>query len=151
MQVPILKFETDKMFTDITDDVQAMVPRKFQGLVNVYSPHTTCSVFQTENELLHLVDVRFFLDNLVPYSKETEGNHKNGKYLHDLISLRADTPADERINGHSHIRSLFFNSSENIPIHDSKLLLGKWKRIFFVELDPTRKRDLIITFINGHN
>jgi thiamine phosphate synthase YjbQ (UPF0047 family) len=65
--------------------------------------------------------------------------------------LRADTPADERINGHSHIRSLFFNSSENIPIQDSKLLLGKWKRIFFVELDPMRKRELVITFINGHN
>ena len=74
----ILKFKTDKMFTDITDDVQA-------------------------------------------------------------------------INGHSHIRSLFFNSSENIPIKDRKLLLGKWKRLFFVELDPMRKRELIITFINGSN
>ena len=48
---------------------------------------------------------------------------------------------DEPINGHSHIRSLFFNSSENIPIKDSKLLLGQWKRIFFVELDPMRKRN----------
>ena len=149
--MPILKFETDKMFTDITDDVQAMVPKNFQGLVNVHSPHTTCSVWQTENELLHLVDVRFFLDNVVPYAKDPEGGHKNVKYLHDLISLRADTPADERINGHSHIRSLFFNSSENIPIHDSKLLMGKWKRIFFVELDPMRDRELIITFINGQN
>ena len=149
--MPKLKFKTDKMFTDITDDVQAMVPKNFQGLVNVYSTHTTCSVFQTENELLHLVDVRFFLDKLVPYGKQPEGEHKNVKYLHDFISLRADTPADERINGHSHIRSLFFNSSENIPIQDSRLLLGKWKRIFFVELDPMRKRELIITFINGNN
>ena len=149
--MPTLKFETDKMFTDITDDIQAMVPKTFQGLVNIYSPHSTCSVFQSENELLHLVDVRFFLDNLVPYAKEPEGKHRNVKYLHDLISLRADVPADERINGHSHIRSLFFNSSENVPVKDSKLLLGKWKRIFFVELDPIRERDLIITFINGHN
>lgn len=149
--MPILKFETDKMFTDITDDVQAIVPEKFQGLVNVYSPHTTCSVFQTENELLHLVDVRFFLDNLVPYAKEPEGKHRNIKYLHDLISLRADVPVDEPINGHSHIRSLFFNSSENVPIRDSKLLLGKWKRIFFIELDSMRKRELVITFIRGHN
>ena len=28
-----------------------------------------------------------------------------------------------------------FNSSENIPIKNSKLRLGKWKRVFFVELD----------------
>ena len=149
--MPTLKFETDKMFTDITDDIQAIVPNKFQGLVNIYSPHSTCSLFQTENELLHLVDVRFFLDSLIPYAKEPEGKHRNVKYLHDLISLRADVPADERINGHSHIRSLFFNSSENVPIKDSKLLLGKWKRIFFVELDPIRKRELIVTFIKGHN
>ena len=149
--MPILKFETDKMFTDITDDVQAVIPKKFQGLVNIYSPHTTCSVFQTENELLHLVDVRFFLDDLVPYAKQPEGKHRNVKYLHDLISLRADVPEDEPINGHSHIRSLFFNSSENIPVQDSQLLLGKWKRIFFVELDSMRKRELIITLINGHN
>ena len=38
--MPILKFETDKMFTDIMDDVQAMVPKNFQGMVNVYSPLT---------------------------------------------------------------------------------------------------------------
>ena len=134
--MPILKFETDEMFTDITDDVQNMVPKKIQGLISVYSPHTTCSIFQTENELLHLVDVRFSLDNMAPYAKEPEGNHKNVKYLHDFISLRADSPADKRINEHSHIRSLFFNLSENFPIQDNRLLLGKWNRFF--ELDPMR-------------
>ena len=147
----ILKFETDKMFTDITDDVKALTPKNFEGLVNVYSPHTTCCIFQLENELLHLVDVRFFLDKLVPYVKQPEGEHRNVKYLHDMISLRANTPVDEPINGHSHIRSLFFNSSESIPVNKSKLLLGKWKRLFFIELDPMRKRELIITFLNGHN
>ena len=139
------------MFTDISDEVEAIVPKNFEGLVNIYSPHTTCCVFQTENELLHLVDIRFFLDDKVPYVKQPEGEHRNVKYLHDLISLRSDVPADEPINGHSHVRSLFFNSSENVPIKDSKLLLGKWKRIFFVELDPMRERELIVTFINGHN
>ena len=149
--MPILKFKTDKMFTDITDDVQSLIPKKFEGLVNVYSPHTTCCIFQTENELLHLVDVRFFLDKQVPYVKQPEGEHRNVKYLHDMVSLRQDVPEDEPINGHSHIRSLFFNSSENIPVKDSILLLGKWKRIFFVELDPMRDREIIITFINGQN
>lgn len=149
--MPKLKFNTDKMFTDITDEVQSFVSENFQGMVNIFSPHTTCSVFLTENELLHLVDVRFFLDKLVPYVKQPEGEQRNIKYLHDLISLRNDVPKDEPINGHSHIRSLFFNSSENVPIENGKLLLGKWKRIFFVELDPNRDRELIITFINGQN
>jgi len=149
--MPKINFNTDKMFTDITDDVQALVPENFQGLVNVYSPHTTCCIFLTENEILHLVDVRFFLDKLVPYIKQPEGEHRNVKYLHDLISLRNDVPEDEPINGHSHIRSLFFSSSENIPIQKGKLLLGNWKRIFFVELDPMREREIIITFFNGQN
>ena len=149
--MPILKFKTDKMFTDISDDVQAMIPKKFEGLVNIYSPHTTCCVFQTENEILHLVDVRFFLDKQVPYVKQPEGEHRNVKYLHDMISLRPEAPVDERVNGHSHIRSLFFNSSETIPVNNSKLLLGEWKRLFFIELDPMRDRELIVTFVNGQN
>ena len=148
--MPTLKYKTDKMFTDITDDVQALIPKNFQGLVNVYSPHTTCCVFQLENELLHLVDVRFFLDKMAPNMKQPEGEHRNVKYLHDMISLRSDVSADEPSNGHSHIRSLFFNSSESIPVNKSKLLLGQWKRLFFIELDPMRKRELILTFISGH-
>ena len=67
--MPVLKLKTDKMFNDITEKVEKLIPKNFQGLVNIYSPHTTCCVFQTENELLHLVDVRFFLDKLVPYIK----------------------------------------------------------------------------------
>ena len=58
--MPVLKLKTDKMFNDITEKVEKLIPKNFQGLVNIYSPHTTCCVFQTENELLHLVDVRFF-------------------------------------------------------------------------------------------
>ena len=87
-----------------------------------------------------MVDIRFFLDKQAPYIKQPEGEHRNIKYLHDLISLRPDVPVDENVNGHSHIRSLFFNSSENIPIKNGKLLLGKWKKLFFVELDPIRDR-----------
>ena len=66
-----------------------------------------------------------------------------------MIFLRNDVPADELTNGQSQIRSLFLNSSENIPIQKSKLLLGELKRIFFVELHPMRDRKLIITFVKG--
>ena len=75
-------------------------------------------------------------------------DHEDWKYLHDLISLRNDVPVDERINGHSHIRHLFFNSSETIPVDNGELILGDWKQLFAVELDPIRKRELIVTFIS---
>ena len=140
-----IKIKTDKLFTNITDKVEKFIPNnERRGLMMVYCPHTTASIILLENELLHLVDIRFFLDKISPKFKEAEGDHKNIKYLHDLISLRENTPQDERVNGHSHIRSLFFNSSELIPFEDKKLKLGEWKKVFFVELDPVREREIYV-------
>ena len=139
-----LNIETDKMFTDITDWVSNQVPKNFNGLATVSTPHTTAGLAQLENELLHLVDIRFFLDSLVPKLKPFEGEQRNKKYLHDMISLREGIPADERVNGHSHIRSLFFPDTTSALIVDGILRLGDWKRIFFVELDPIRPREVFL-------
>ena len=143
-----ISIHTDKLFTNITEEVQTHAQKWGKsGIVNIFSPHTTMCVWLTEDELLHHADVRFFLDAMAPVTKSPEGQHKNTKYLHDMISLRNDVPEDERINGHSHIRSMFFNSSETVPVQDGELALGKWKKIFAVELDPIRFRKLTCTFI----
>ena len=149
MEIKKIKFNTDKMFTDITDEAKSFIQGKNNGLLTVYSPHTTCCVKILENELLHLVDIRFHLDKVAPKWKEPEGDQKNIKYLHDLISLRNDVEREEPINGHSHIRSLLFNSSETIPVMNGELLFGKWQSIFIVELDPNRNREVILTFLEG--
>ena len=138
---------TDKMFTNITSLINESLPPETTGLAHIYTPHTTACIATLEDELLHLVDIRFFLDRNAPYHKEPEGDHKNIKYLHDLISLRNDVPQDERINGHSHIRSLFFGSSELVPFANSALITGSWKSLFFVELDPGRDRDFYLTLV----
>lgn len=140
--------KTDKLFTNITETISlAAKGWGKSGIVNVFSPHTTMCIWLTENEILHHADVRFFLDAIAPITKSPEGHQKNTKYLHDMISLRNDVPQDERVNGHSHIRSMFFNSSENIPIDNGDLILGDWKNIFAIELDPMRERKLVCTFI----
>jgi secondary thiamine-phosphate synthase enzyme len=144
-----IQLETDKLFTNITPLVADFAKEWGKsGIVNIFSRHTTCAIWLTEDEVLHHADVRFFLDTMAPKYKDPEGSQKNIKYLHDLISLRNDVPIDERINGHSHIRHLFFNSSENIPVENGELLLGEWKQLFAVELDPVRKRELICTFLS---
>jgi len=144
----IIKLKTDKLFTNLTSEISEYAKEWDKtGLVHVYSPHSTCAIWLTEDEILHHADVRFFLDSTVPMFKKPEGDQNNIKYLHDIISLRKDAPSDERINGHSHIRYLFFNSSEMIPVENGKLMLGEWKQIFAVELDPVRPRELIITFL----
>ena len=143
-----IQIETDKLFTNITDQVQSFASVWGKtGIVNVFSQHTTLAVWLTEDEILHHADVRFFMDEHVPKVRHPQGGSDNIKYLHDMISLRTDVPADERVNGHSHIRHLFFNSSETVPVVDGELVLGQWKQIFAVELDPIRKRELICTFI----
>ena len=146
----IIKIKTDKLFTDITNNVSKFANDWGKsGIVNIYSKHTTFCIWCTENEVLHKTDVRFFLDKMAPRWKNPEGDQQNVKYLHDLISLREEAPVEERINGHSHIRSMFFNSSETIPVENGKLILGDWKRVFGIELDPVRSREVICTFIKS--
>jgi secondary thiamine-phosphate synthase enzyme len=107
----------------------------FYGTVTIYSPHTTLAIKITENCKLMMQDCFDTLRIIAPVCDT---------YQHDNLELR-DVPPDERINGYSHVRQLFMNTSESIPIDDNKLLLGKWQDIFAVELDPARDREIIIT------
>lgn len=131
--------ESEKVFTDITAQVKSCIPEDFTGLVHVFSRHTTAGIRILENEVLLKADYCNFLDEVAPV---------NGKYQHNNVGVR-DVPRDERINGHSHIRSLFFPTSEMIPVEKGEMLLGKWQTLFIVELDPFRRRSVIVTLIPG--
>jgi secondary thiamine-phosphate synthase enzyme len=89
-----------------------------------------------EGELLLLSDVNTYLNSTFP---------KDNNYRHDIIEIR-DVPIDERVNGYSHMRQLFFSSDATIPVKDGKMLLGKWQTVFLVEFDPIRDRDVYITY-----
>ena len=109
-----IKVKTDKLFTILTPEVSEFAKEWGKsGIVNVFTKHTTTSLRILENELLHHADIRFWLDKYLPKEKP-----ENRRYLHDLISLRNDVPQDERINAYAHMRTLFFNTSETIPIED---------------------------------
>jgi len=145
----IIKVETDKLFTIITPQVSEFAKEWGKsGIVNVYTKHTTTSLRILEDELLHHADIRFWLDKYLPKEKPD-----NRRYLHDIISLRNDVPQEERINGYAHMRTLFFNTSETIPIDSGELMLGKWQQIHFIELDPgdqispLQERTIVCSFI----
>ena len=105
-------------------------------MVNVYVAHTTCAIKILEGELLLLGDINNYLDKTFP---------KEGKYLHDIIEIR-DVPINERVNGVSHMRQLFFDVSSDIPVQDGKMMLGKWQTVYLVEFDPVRDRKVIVTY-----
>lgn len=129
-----LKYSTKETFTDITKDIVIPKDAKF---VHVMSKHTTAAIRIMENEVALKADMEKMMKKLFP---------KDGFYAHDIIALR-DVPPEERLNGYSHLRTLFFNTSEFIPVKDGKLDIGKWQSVFLVELDPFRDREVVINYL----
>jgi secondary thiamine-phosphate synthase enzyme len=48
----------------------------------------------------------------------------------------------ERANGHAHCRALLLPSSASLNVSRGRLVLGQWQRVFFVELDGPREREV---------
>jgi isopentenyl-diphosphate delta-isomerase len=123
-------------FIDLTEDIERFVGRTGlrNGVVHVYSAHTTAAIRINENEPLLLDDFRRMLDRLAPL----------GGYEHDDFSRRPDVPDDEPTNGHSHCQHLLLSSSETVPVHDGRMMLGRWQRVFLIELDSARDREVLL-------
>lgn len=121
---------------DVTPQLKSIVADSGirDGFMVITSQHTTTAVTINENEPRLLDDMRLFLHRLVP-----PADH----YLHNDIHLR-DCPQDEPENAHSHIAAILLGQSENIPIEDGGLVLGKWQSVMLVELDGSRRRNLAI-------
>jgi len=127
-------------FTDITQKIKEIINKSEvkNGIASIYSTHTTSCIRINENEPRLIDDFRSFLEELAPSSRS---------YKHDDIELR-DCPKDERINAHSHLKSLLLGASETLPISNKKIQLGKWQSIFHVDLDGSnRKRTIIVKII----
>jgi secondary thiamine-phosphate synthase enzyme len=125
-------------FLDITDFVTAVVEeaRLWVGLVNVQTRHTTTAIVVNEHEPLLLEDFAGLLDLIAPAA---------WSYSHDDATRRqVNLTPDERVNGHSHCRALFLPSSACLNVADGALQLGRWQRIFLVELDGPREREISV-------
>jgi secondary thiamine-phosphate synthase enzyme len=122
-------------FVDITDRIECFLERTglAVGFVNVQSSHTTAAIVVNEGEPLLLEDFRALLDRTIPRSLP---------YRHDDMAHRADVGADEPVNGHAHCRALVLPSSACVNVVGGRLALGRWQRVFLVELDGPRTRDV---------
>ena len=131
----------DIEFVDITERIRELVrsSRIRCGFVSIQTRHTTTGIVINENEPLLISDMKCLLDRLIPVS---------AGYKHDDFSIRTvNLTPGERSNGHSHCRSLFLPSSENINVDKGELQLGRWQRIFLVELDGPRERLISVTVL----
>jgi secondary thiamine-phosphate synthase enzyme len=128
-------------FVDVTGDVEATLRRSgvTNGMALVYSPHTTCSIVINERETGFIRDFGELVQALVPEDRP---------YLHDDMAVRTENLEDDDHdvpNGHAHCKQgLIASASQTIPVIDGTLQLGRWQRVFFLELDRARDRRVFI-------
>lgn len=123
-------------FIDITDRVAQQVAESEirNGIVCVFSKHTTAAIVIQENEPLLMTDLASFLERIAP---------RTAHYRHNDFSVRTvHMHEDECPNGHSHCQHLVLGSSETIPVVDGEMALGQWQRVFLVELDGEKALQL---------
>jgi secondary thiamine-phosphate synthase enzyme len=128
-------------FVDLTDRIEALVSqaRLDSGLVNIQTLHTTTAIVVNEHEPLLLGDIATLLERAAP---------QEGFYRHDNISLRTvNCVLGERPNGHSHCRALLLGSTACLNVADGRLQLGRWQRVFLVELDGPRTREVSVLLV----
>ena len=127
--------ETDQRveLVDLTNRIMDFA-RKFnvrEGLVSLWSMHTTCSVFINEFQTALLTDIRAFLEKMV--ARDEEWLHNN-----------PDHSDCDRMNADAHLRALLLGHSLTLQISGGEVVLGQWQRILMAELDGPRARTLRI-------
>lgn len=126
----ILTLNTNRKFEiiDVTSQINDLIDID-NGIISIFSRHSTTAIVVNENEPGLLNDLEFTLDNLID-DKFT--------YQHDRI--------DD--NARSHLKSFILSSSECLPIRNSRLDLGTWQSVFFIELDgPRHNRQISLTMM----
>ena len=123
-------------FIDVTDQLEGFVADAGLrvGVINVQTLHTTTGIVVNEHEPLLLGDFQALLEESAPC---------DGRYRHDDATLRTvNLTEHERPNGHAHCRALLLPASACLNVSRGGLVLGQWQRVFFVELDGPRERDV---------
>ncbi len=116
---------------DLTKQVMEFV-RRFnirEGLVSLWSMHTTCSLFINEFQAALLTDMKRFLEQMV--ARDAEWMHNN-----------PDHSDCDRMNADSHLRALLLGHNLTIQVSGGEVVLGQWQRILMAELDGPRARSL---------
>ena len=136
----IIKLSTSATldFIDVTDKIQKKVQASGikDGVINIQSLHTTVAVIVNEAEPLLIEDMKALLEKLAPRSY---------KYLHDNFEIRTEHMSPgEYINGHAHNKAIHLPTSTLLNVMGKKLQLGSWQRVFVIELDQARPRQIAL-------
>ncbi len=116
---------------DLTNTIMAFVTRfkVSEGLVSIWSMHTTCTLLINEFQAALLSDIKRFLEQMVV---------RDAEYLHN-DPKHSDC---DRQNADSHLRAMLLGHSLSLQISGGEVVLGQWQRILMAEFDGPRARSL---------
>jgi secondary thiamine-phosphate synthase enzyme len=114
---------------DLTERIAATVESSkiAEGLVSVWSLHTTCAVFINEDQAALHADIKTFLEKTVS---------RDGKWMHN----DPEHSDCDRNNADAHLRALLLGHGMTLQITGGELVLGQWQRVLTAELDGPRSR-----------
>ena len=115
---------------DISDHVGNLISNNgfIEGNVLIFAGGSTAGITTIEYERGLLKDYPRFFDRIAPVNI----NYEHDNTWHDG-------------NGHSHVRAAIQGASLTVPFTRSRLLLGTWQQIIFVDFDNrSRKREITV-------
>jgi secondary thiamine-phosphate synthase enzyme len=115
---------------DISGAVQEVVDRSglAAGTVTIFCPSSTSSLTTIEFESGCVADLKRMFEEMLPSDRD---------YAHNATW--------DDGNGHSHLRAALLGPSLTVPFTGSRLTLGTWQQIIYVDFDiRPRKRELIV-------
>jgi len=146
------KIQSDRRptFHDVTAKVEGILKRSkiTNGILVVFSQHTTCSVLIQEasddvnywgTELL-MQDLIGVLEGIIPTCR-TEGQYLHPGPKHIEAAAGRDELPSWSLNTDAHLRSVIMGRSQSIPIVDGAMTLGEFGRIYFADFDQVRARE----------
>lgn len=146
------KIQSDRRptFHDVTEQVEQALAKSGikNGILLVFSQHTTCSVLIQEasddtnywgTELL-MQDLVNVLESVIPTCR-TEGQYLHPGPKHIQAAAGRDELPSWSLNTDAHLRSVIMGRSQSIPVIDGAMLLGEFGRIYFADFDQVRARE----------
>ena len=133
-----LKTATTLDFIDVTEKIQKKIKEAGikNGVINIQSLHTTMAILVNEAEPLLIEDMKVLLERMAP---------RTYQYMHDNFEIRTVNMCDDECaNGHAHNKAIRLPTSTFLNIVKNKLQLGTWQRIFAIELDRSRPRQIAL-------
>jgi len=119
---------------DITPEAEQIIAESdlTAGIVTLFVPGSTAALTTIEFEPGALKDFQRLFEEISAKDRDYDHNERWGDG-----------------NGHSHVRAALLGPSLTIPFADSKLLLGTWQQILFIDFDNRPRDRTIIAQVMG--